>query len=133
MQQAALRFEHEVMCPRVPQFGFTVDGGVTTFTPMGVPGSLFRDNGLVFDRKGYNHPKLPYFGPGTPMAHSFETLIAKGGIFLCVGTVHGEVHPRLQQCLSGDLRSAFGDAARRHLDEWPHFVLATQLSTHPAY
>ncbi len=133
IQAAAVQFERQVMLPRVPSFGFRIDPQLTTFMPNGLPGPQYRDNGLVFTRKGNISPKQPWTGPSTPLTHSFETLIARGGTFLGAGTINHTEHPMLQACLISGLREERCQQAREHLKVWTHFIMATQLSTYPAY
>ncbi len=132
IQAVSTEFERIVMRPRVPNFDVSFDPQLTTVTPMGVPGPQFRENGMVFNRKGFTHAKVPFHGPTTPIAHSFETLIAKAGTFLGVGTVNGEISAQLQRCLQMGMQTEICALVRRHVKVWTHFVLATQLSTYPA-
>jgi hypothetical protein len=133
IQAVSTEFEWIVMRPRVPNFDFSFDPQLTTVTPMGMPGPQFRENGMVFNRKGFTHAKVPFHGPTTPIAHSFETLIAKAGTFLGVGTVNGEISAQLPGCLQLGMQQDACAATRRHVKIWTHFILATQLSTYPAY
>lgn len=136
VQSQSVAFEQRVMTPRIPyNFGLTIDPQLTTFQAPGVPGPQFRANGMVFTRKGFILPKQPAMFPGAvvPFAHAFETLVANAGTFLGVGTINHDQPPWLNQCVmtgAGDPRCA---SAFAHLHEWTHFVLATQLSTYPAF
>jgi S1-C subfamily serine protease len=136
IQNSALAFESNVMGPRAPyNFGFQLDPQLTTYQVNAygqpIPSPQFRSNGLVFTRKGFMQPKVQYYGPATPLAHSFETLVAKGGTFLGVGTLNNDVPPLVQQCLLGQAVNCA--PINQHVREWTHFILATQLSTYPAY
>lgn len=133
IQNMSITFEQNIMYRKAPYgFGFQIDPQLTTFQFPNVPGPLFRDN-MVFNRKGFSQPKQPYFGPNTPMAHSFETLVAKSGTFLGVGTINDNVPANLGLCLQSMGNMPGCGAAIAHLHEWSRFVLATQLSTYPAY
>jgi hypothetical protein len=139
LNQAAVQgvstvFEQTVMAPRVPNFPFLIDPALTTFTQPNVPGPQLRDNGMVFNRKGFIHSLVMSPGPGSPSAHSFETLIAKAGTFLGVGTINRQRHPQMDVCAQNGWPPVPQCAdARTHLLEWTRFILATQLSTYPAY
>lgn len=128
--QASIFFEQRVMYPLAPyNFGFEIDPALTTQGPQ------FRDNGMVFNRKGFTQPKV-YWVPGMPfppLAHSFETLIAKSGSFLGVGTLNNDMpQGQLQRfCLQGGQMPAC-PAVLANIVEWTRFILATQLSTYPA-
>lgn len=132
VQQISTQFENLVMVPRVPSFGFQFDPQLTTFLPTGMPGPNYRDNGLVFNRKGFMSPKMPYQGPATPILHSFETLIARSGTFLGVSTINDEVSSDLPRCLQIGMQNPSCANTRLHVRNWTHFILATQLSTFPA-
>lgn len=133
VQLVSSEFEMTVVAPLLPSFGFQFDPQLTTLSPMtGQPGPNFRDNGLVFNRKGIMSPKIPFQGPGTPILHSFETLIARSGTFLGVLTINDEVTQDLQRCLQLGMLHPSCNATRDHVRVWTHFVLATQLSTFPA-
>ena len=128
--QVSIFFEQRVMFPLAPyNFGFEIDPGLTT------QGAQFRDNGMVFNRKGFSQPKI-YWVPGMPfppLAHTFETLIANSGTFLGVGTLNNDV-PQFQlrqACLQGAQMPAC-PTVLANLAEWTRFILATQLSTYPA-
>jgi len=115
-----------------------VDPQLTTFQlnnfGMPVPALQFRENGMVFFRKGFTQPKQPFTGPATPMAHSFETLVAKAMTFLGVGTINDDLPAQLGPCVQfGAIEQPQCAPALRHLKEWTHFILATQLSTYPLY
>jgi S1-C subfamily serine protease len=129
IMQVSLQFERAVMLPRAPyQFGFNPDPALTT------PGPQFRPNGMVFNRKGFTQPKAPWMpgGPAPPLAHTFETLIAKSGSFLGVGTMNDELPPMLQFCVQIGFRAPECGALIPYVREWTHFILATQLSTYPS-
>lgn len=133
VQLMSSQFETVVVAPLLPSFGFQFDAQLTTLSPTtGQPGPNFRDNGLVFNRKGIISPKIPFQGPGTPILHSFETLIARSGAFLGVVTINSEVTRDLQRCLQLGMLHPSCRATREHVRVWTHFVLATQLSTFPA-
>jgi hypothetical protein len=91
---------------------------------------------MVFNRKGYIHAKGPW-NAGMPMPtdveHSFETLIAKSGSFLGVGTINSDLPTNLAACVQnqGQLPGCPHDSIA-YLHEWTRFILATQLSTYPA-
>ncbi|MBM3522091.1 MAG: trypsin-like peptidase domain-containing protein [Alphaproteobacteria bacterium] len=128
--QIALFFEQRVMFPLAPyNFGFEFDQALTT------PGPQLRPNGMIFNRKGFSQPKVPWMpgGPPPPLAHSFETLIAKAGTFLGVGTVNNDMPPGdLQRfCMQGG-QAPPCPLVHANLLEWTRFILATQLSTFPA-
>jgi S1-C subfamily serine protease len=131
VQAAALQFETTVMDPRVPHFAFQMDLALTTFQWNGTPGPQFRDNGMVFNRKGYSHSK-GYLAPPNVVAHSFETLVAKGGSFIGIGTINDNRPLDLLQCVSSPFVPQC-QGAREYLKEWTLFILATQLSTYPSY
>jgi hypothetical protein len=128
--QVSTLFEQQVMYPLAPyNFGFQFDPALTTQGPQ------LRDNGMVFNRKGFTQPKS-FWSPGMPapaFAHTFETLIAKAGTFLGVGTLNNDMPPpELQRfCLQGGQMPVCA-VVLRNLAEWTHFILATQLSTYPA-
>lgn len=133
VQLLSTQFEMLVLAPLLPAFGYQFDPQLTTIAPgTGLPGPNFRDNGLVFNRKGIMSPKIPFQGPGTPILHSFETLIARSGAFLGVVTINNEVSPDLPRCLQLGMQHPSCRAAHEHVRVWTHFVLATQLSTFPA-
>ncbi len=129
VQRVSLQFEQSVMYPRAPyQFGFQFDPSLTTAGPQ------FKDNGLVFNRKGFLQAKQP-FVPGTPqapLAHTFETLIAKNRWFVGIGTLNEDVPPGLPLCSQSGGKMPGCDGMIRHLEEWTRFILATQLSTYPS-
>jgi hypothetical protein len=131
VQQISAQFENLVMAPRVPTYGFQYDPQLTTLSPNGMPGPNFRENGLVFNRKGGMSPKVPFYGPQTPILHSFETLIARSGTFLGVGTINEEVTRDLSRCLLVGMGDRTCAGTRQHVRDWTHFILATQLSTFP--
>jgi Trypsin-like peptidase domain len=124
----ATRFEQTVMLPRVPyQFGYQVDQALTISTPQ------FRDNGLLFNRKGFYVAKEPpVAGVPLPVAHTFEALIAKNGTFVGVGIVNDDVPAAMTLCTQSGGRMQGCEAVMRHLEEWTRFILATQLSTYPS-
>jgi len=134
-------FERRILGPQAPwNFFYQVDQQLTTMvmhpqTGMYVAGPQFRSNDMVFTRKGVMQAKrLPrYPNEVVPFAHTFETLVAKAGTFLGVGTVNDEVDPMLNACLQAASSDARCRPAWRHLHEWTHFVLATQLSTYPVF
>jgi S1-C subfamily serine protease len=131
VQMASVQFETTVMAPRVPPFPFQMDLALTTFQGIGIPGPQLRDNGMVFNRKGYSHSK-GYLAPPNVVAHSFETLVAKGGSFMGVGTINDNRPLDLLQCVSSPFVPQC-QGAREYLKEWTLFILATQLSTYPSY
>lgn len=124
----AIQFEQQVMLPRVPYMhGAEIDQVLTT------QGAQFRMNGMIFYRKGFTHPKERPTPPWPPrLAHSFETLIAKSGTFLGVGTVNDEYPPQLLACVRANFNHPSCAGILGHLQEWTHFILATQLSTYPS-
>lgn len=128
--QVSIVFEQQVMYPLAPyNFGFQFDPALTTQGPQ------FRDNGMVFNRKGFTQPKAFWMAgmPTPPLAHTFETLIAKAGSFLGVGTLNNDMPAgELQRfCLQGGQMPVCA-AVLRNVAEWTRFILATQLSTYPA-
>jgi hypothetical protein len=138
IQAASVRFEVNVMAPRVGfTLNFNYDPQLTTVQLNGMPGPQFRENNMVFNRKGMMYLKgLPVPGTqtgGTQAGHVFETLVAKGGTFLGVGTVNDELPPQLSACVQTGNTTGICVPAIQHLKEWTHFILATQLSTYPVY
>ena len=130
VNQIATFFEQRVMMPLAPyNFGFQFDPALTT------PGPQIRANGLVFNRKGFSQPKAPWAPgmPPPPLAHTFETMIAKGGVFLGVGTLNNELPPGDLQnfCMQGGQAPAC-PLVHANFREWVRFILSTQLSTFPA-
>lgn len=140
VQWRSTEFEQRILGPRLPQtFGLQIDPQLTTFitAPNGIvaPGPQVRDNGLMFNRKGFMLAKRPPQFPGetVPLAHVFHTLVARSGAFLGVATVNAEINPLLTTC-GTPMQPAYGCVgAQAHLAEWTRFVLATQLSTFPVY
>ncbi len=128
IQAVSTSFEASVMMPRTPNpMGFFFDPALTTQGPQ------FRDNNMVFNRKGLIFPQPPTQPNAPPRRlHAFETLIAKSGTFLGVGTINREVHRDMDACLNIGIGTPNCRSAYDHLKLWTHFVLATQLSTYPA-
>jgi S1-C subfamily serine protease len=129
VQPVSLQFEQTVMYPLAPYpFGFQYDQVLSTMTVQ------FRDNGMTFHRKGFTQPKAQWYpgGPMPPLSHTFETLIAKSGSFLGVGTLNNDLPHTMQFCVQSGGNAPGCDSVIRHLREWTHFVLATQLSTYPS-
>lgn len=128
VQRVSLQFEQGVMYPRAPYpYGFQIDPSLTTNGPQ------FRENGLVFNRKGFAQAKqMVMAGSLAPLAHTFETLIAKNQSFVGIGTLNDAVPQGLAACSQSGGRLPGCDGMIRHLEEWTRFVLATQLSTFPS-
>jgi hypothetical protein len=136
VQQMSVQFEGNVIMPRLPQLTmWQFDPQLTTLIPNGyqwVPGPQHRANGLVFSRKGLIYPKDLTRVPNSPNLHVFETLIARSGTFLGVGTINEEVDPQIAFCFATGFNGSNCSVARERLNRWTHFILATQLSTYPA-
>lgn len=129
VQQVSQQFELGIMFPRAPyQYGFQLDFALTTQGPQ------LRENGMVFNRKGFTQPKAQWVPgmPPPPFAHTFETLIAKTGTFLGVGTINDDLPPALQLCIQTRGQAPGCASVVQHVREWTHFILATQLSTYPS-
>lgn len=134
-------FEQRVIGPRIPyNFGALPDPQLTTYvtnpmTGQSFPGPQLRDNGLIFNRKGFSLAKRPMRFPGdvVPVAHGFHTLVARSGNFLGVATLNDEVNPMIYACTSQNPPPMGCVGAVTHLREWTRFVLATQLSTFPTF
>ena len=133
----AQNFETQIMFPRVPYgFGWRWDAILTKFPldnfdqPNFTAGPLpqTRSDGLIFTRKSFIHPKTQL---GFPLANSFETLAARNGSFMGVGTIDDDVPLELNQCLVSRWSGTTCDEMHAHFKEWTHFVLSTQLSTYP--
>jgi len=127
-------FELTVMAPRVRSgFQYYIDPHLTTFqTGTNAAGPHFRPNGMVFTRKGFINLIQP--APHLETVHSFETLVAHSDTFLGVGVINDDVNQLIEGChRQPDMysKSVCSDA-KAHMQEWAHFVLATQLSTYPA-
>jgi S1-C subfamily serine protease len=136
MQARSLEFEQRILTPRVPAaFNFQLDTNLTTFSYPNVPGPLMRPNGMLFNRKGFSYATQPQRFPGeaVPFAHLFLTLATGPGSFLGVATVNARVHPFLQACAMNNTAMQGCIDAAAHQRTWTRFVLATQLSTFPAY
>jgi hypothetical protein len=141
VQWRSSEFEQRIIGPRMPyNFGFQVDLQLTTWVPnpmtgMPMPAPQVRDNGLIFNRKGFTLAKRPMQFPGdvVPLAHGFHTLVARSGSFLGVATLNDEINPLIYRCSSNDPPSVGCIGASAHVAEWTRFVLATQLSTFPVY
>lgn len=137
MQARSLEFEQRILRPRVPQeFGFQIDPNLTTFTAPHMPGPLLRPNGMPFNRKGFSYATQPqrFIGEAVPFAHLFLTLATGANSFLGVSTLNARVHPFLQACRMNNGPTLQGCVdAQAHQRQWTRFVLATQLSTFPAY
>lgn len=127
--QVSSQFEITVMAALAPYaYGFMPDPSLTTMGPQ------FRDNGMVFNRKGFTQPKTLWV-PGAPaphLAHTFETLIAKSGSFLGVGTLNDDMPANAMWCLQQGDGAPGCENTTAHIREWTHFILATQLSTYPS-
>src|SRR5262249_23608333 len=111
VQAVSTRFEQTVMLPLAPyQFGFQLDPALTTNGPQ------FRENGLVFNRIGFLQAKQ-FAAPGTmvPMAHTFETLIAKNGSFVGIGTLNDDVPAALGLCAQSGGKMQGCESVMRHL------------------
>jgi S1-C subfamily serine protease len=143
IQRVSLDFENNVMIPRLQMpYGYFFDWALTTqgqpvfmqgqWVP--TPGPQFRDNNMVFNRKGLILPQAPWQPnlPPPPRGYAFQTLIAKSGSFLGVGTINREVHRDMDRCLNIGITTQSCRSAYDHLKLWTHFMLATQLSTYPA-
>lgn len=123
VQHASLSFETDLMVPSaIPNIGYYPDQ-VLSFN-----GPQFRQDGLVINRKAFFIGKQA-LGPGKFRAiHQFETVMARGGSFVGVATINKQV----DQCWNGN---QFGLCSfdPNYLEEWAHFVLATQMSTYPIF
>lgn len=129
VQAQSQAFESTMLIPRVPAYiQFGIDPQLTTFQH-NIPGPQVRRDGLVFNRKGFIYA-LQTGGS----AHIFSTLVARSGTFLGVATLNSRSDPHLGICFSNEAMLSHPDCqqARRHANEWTHFVLATQLSTYPS-
>jgi hypothetical protein len=129
------------MFPHIPYtFGWQWDVVLTKFFLDGFgqpnlamgPIAQTRNDGLVFTRKGFIHPKTQ-FGLEGPPANSFETLAARNGSFMSVGTINDDVPPQISQCQISQWPRPACDQAYTHFKEWAHFILSTQLSTYPVF
>lgn len=111
VQVASTRFEQTVMMPLAPyQFGFQYDPALTTIGPQ------FRENGPVFNRKGFLQAKqFAAVGSAVPMAHTFETLIAKNGSFVGVGTLNDDVPAAMALCSQSNGQMPGYEPVMRHL------------------
>lgn len=135
-----LEFESAIQTPRMPRFvASQFDPALTTMamnpvTGQAMPGSQMRDGGLIFSRKALSLLKRApqFYGEPVPQGHAFETLVARSGIFLGVATINQQVDPRWQACTLNPQYPGCADAFRNRRS-WTRFVLATQLSTFPAY
>jgi S1-C subfamily serine protease len=128
VQMASIQFEQQVMFPRAPyMFGYNFDFVLTTL------GAQPRDNGMLFNRKGFTQPKIAWYqgNPPPPSAHTFETLISKGGSFLGVGTLNDDLPGNLSFCVQTGATAPGCATTIQHLREWTKFILATQISTYP--
>lgn len=139
VQSAALAFERNIMASYVPyQFGFRWDLVLTKFAlnnfgqPILAAGPLpqTRNDGLVFTRKGFIHPKTPN-APQGPVANSFEMLAARNGAFMGAGTINDDVPLLLGQCKAINWSAPSCAPIYAQFKEWTLFVLCTQLSTYP--
>lgn len=140
VQWKSSEFEQRVIAPRMPyNYGAQIDPQLSTLVPNAlgqlVPGRQDRANGLVFNRKGFTLAKRPAQFPGdiVPLAHGFHTLVARSGSFLGVAALNDAIDPRVYACRSPNPPAIGCVGAMLHLSEWTRFVLATQLSTFPAY
>jgi hypothetical protein len=141
VQWRSTEFEQRIIGPRMAyNFGFQLDPQLTTLvanpmTGLPMPGPQMRDNGLIFNRKGFALAKRPMQFPGdaVPMAHAFHTLVARSGSFLGVATLNDEINPLIYRCGTPGAPAVGCIGASAHLAEWTRFVLATQLSTFPVY
>jgi hypothetical protein len=127
VQDVSTRFEQTVMFTRSSyQYGFVWDQALTT------AGVQFRDNGLVFNRKGFVQVKQFIAGSQPAYAHTFETLIAKNGSFVGIGTINDDLLPTINLCNQSNGKLPGCGPVMRYLEEWTLFILATQLSTYPS-
>ena len=129
VQAVSVEFETTFAAP----FGqpLQVDTGLSTLGPQGL---LTRQDGLVFNRKGVIFGQMTQ--DGLHFSHLFETLMARSGTFVGVLTVNRDyrfvppvcaVEGETPECLAAAV------AVREQMPGWTPFVLATQLSTYPAY
>ena len=142
LRQAALQFETDFNASYLQSpSGYARTSNIDwTLTTQGsqtgaAPGQVQRTDGLLFNRKGATVFEASPVPPGyRPVVHLFETLLARGGTFLgvrVVNEIYGELVPG---CVYVSATKPPGCAAsERQLREWVPFVLATQLSTFPAY
>ena len=138
VQQQALRFEQQIVGPRMGLFGASsYDVHLTTgandpYTGQYRPLTQTRPNGLVFARKAQFMQHMPS-GPGLPMrvSHAFETLVARNDSFLGVASFNHDRPTLIETCMAAP-STAMCRGPMAHLQEWLRYLLATQLSTYPS-
>jgi S1-C subfamily serine protease len=139
VQAVSQVFEANIMGPRVQYaFGWVFDLVLSKLLldaygqPVLALGPVpeTRSDGLVFTRKGFIHPKSAA-GPQGPIAASFETLAARNGSFMGVGTINDEVSKQMVGCAAVQWAAPGCEPVYAHFKEWTHFILATQLSSFP--
>ena len=121
---ASETFERNIMLPpALPSIGSYPDVVLTTGFPE------FRQDGLAINRKATFVAK-DQLGPRRYRAiHLFETIMARGGSFVGIGTINKNV----EQCLNQFNQPQLCSYDPAYLKEWAQFVLATQMSTYPVY
>ena len=142
LQQVSSQFEYLFILPYgVSQSGFArssvTDQSLTTQgaqTGAGF-GQVQRTDGLVFNRKGATVFEASPMPPGyRSVVHLFETLLSRSGTFVGIRVANETYGDLIQACLYGSGPKPPGcNATEQQVREWVPFVLATQLSTFPAY
>lgn len=126
-QAVSLTYEQELGQLVGPQ-GWQPDPAWSYLTP------LMRFDGLTARRKGNMQIAMTPFGPMTS-GYAFETLLAKGGLFMGVTGVRTGVTPAIylqqQQCVGTLFLGAGCAAVRNELREIALTSVATHLSTFP--
>ncbi|MEA2841043.1 MAG: hypothetical protein QOF41_2373 [Methylobacteriaceae bacterium] len=138
IQSAAQAFE-SMMFSRVPNVtAWNWDQYLTKFPVdafgqvnyLAGPSAQTRSDGLVFTRKGLVLGQTSQ-GLQGPVANSFETLAARNGSFMGVGTINHTMMTRFFECQATQWSGQDCNQVRANFREWLHFVLSTQLSTYP--
>lgn len=137
VQQQALRFEQQVVGPRMglfasSQFDPHLTTGMTDAYGRYQPITQTRPNGLVFARKAqFMQHMPPALGLPQRVSHAFETLVARNDSFLGAATFNRDRPVLIETCMRAP-STAMCRAPMAHLQEWLRYILATQLSTYPS-